>query len=62
MLRHNCYWHPARIATHSDSVVDLENGVLHEIAYKRVGICDQCAIERAVVSTSRVQALEVASE
>jgi hypothetical protein len=53
-----CYFHPDRPATHTDSVVDLNNSSLHETAYKRVPICDDCTQHRWEASTNRIEPLE----
>lgn len=53
-----CYFHPDKIATHTDCVVDLDKCGIFSIAYKRVGICWMCAQERKRVNTSRVEPMK----
>ena len=53
----NCYFHRDRPATHTDAVVDLDNSTT-ETAYKRVGICRDCAYWRGQENTSRVEPLQ----
>jgi hypothetical protein len=55
----NCYFHPEKPATHTDSVVDEKESGIHTIAYKRVAICEACAIERSAVNTSRVEVIHL---
>lgn len=54
-----CYYHKESDATHTDSVIDLDNSTTSDIVYKRIPICCLCVMLRKSVNTSRIEPINM---
>jgi hypothetical protein len=58
-MKPRCHFHSDRQADYTDSIVDISGGTsLHEVTYKRVPICCECADLRTTQTTNRIELIE----